>query len=180
MTDNKQPELKAISENLKNQDNRATEIPIFLVQKKRRYYGCDASGDYVWLDGEGEEADEIKSEELDEQSIQDFKEPEGWTKVGYYDAWEFVTSCFTEQGCKDYLEVNGHNLGETRIYVESGWRNREWQTVRNWLMNPTPTEREKKLEEALRWAITALEGTNVPVFNSRKYNAARAALEGEG
>jgi hypothetical protein len=47
--------------------------------------------------------------------------------------WDFVTACFTEQGCKDYLARDGHNLKEPRIYAAGSYRNSEWQAVRNYL-----------------------------------------------
>ncbi len=44
-----------------------------------------------------------------------------------------ATCCFTEQGCKDYLAANGHNLRLPFIYVKSGFRNAEYIGIRNWL-----------------------------------------------
>ena len=48
-------------------------------------------------------------------------------------AWTFVTACLTEQGCKDYLAVDGHNLTNPRIYGPGGFRNQEWQNLRDFL-----------------------------------------------
>ena len=53
------------------------------------------------------------------------------------DFWETVQPFFTEAGAKAYLEENGHNLRhyeDVRIYVESAFRNEEWQFVRALLM----------------------------------------------
>lgn len=47
----------------------------------------------------------------------------------------FVTCCFTAKGCEDYIAANGHNLKKPRIYVESGYRNREWEIMREFLKN---------------------------------------------
>lgn len=46
---------------------------------------------------------------------------------------EFVTVCFTYQGCKDYLAVNGHNLNQPFIYVHSLFRNSEMLSIREFL-----------------------------------------------
>lgn len=111
------PQIAAIIERLHTQDNRITANPLFAVRQKRRIYGLDT--DYcdnaAWiLDGEtitvgpGE------------------KPPPGARKVGYLDKWEFVTGCFTEQGCKDFIACNGHNLNEPDIYAYGGYRNAEW------------------------------------------------------
>lgn len=55
-------------------------------------------------------------------------------RLAVFDVWEFVTACFTEKGCKDYLAVNGHNLTEPRIYAAGSYRNEEFRTVREYLL----------------------------------------------
>lgn len=121
--------------NLATQDNRCTAHPMFVVQQRRRIYGMDP--DYAqpedavaWLhcDGDEESGDEAAALEAAYQATGDV--PEDYTRTAYLDIWVFVTACFTEQGCKDYLGLNGHNLTAPRIYVESAHRNEEWQRVR--------------------------------------------------
>lgn len=51
----------------------------------------------------------------------------------YVDQWEFVTVCFTEQACEDYIASNGHNLNEPRIYAASAYGNREMIAIREML-----------------------------------------------
>lgn len=116
-------ELQAIADRLKTQDNRATFEPIFCVQEKRREYGYDPGwvDGHVWLD-------------LDNDCEEVPEDTEGAQKTGYKDAWHTVMVAFTEQGCKDYLRVNGHNHGETRIYVDSLYRCAEMIAIRKWLM----------------------------------------------
>ena len=43
----------------------------------------------------------------------------------------FVTACFTEQGCKDFLARDGHNHRRPFIYAFGSYRNGEYQAVRN-------------------------------------------------
>ena len=116
------------------QDNRATSHPMFIVQRRQRTYGVDT--DYtdssVWMNGDREEASEVESAGLDSFSSRGV-DINGWENVGFVEHWEFVTACFTEKGCEDYLAANGHDLGETRIYVDSGYRNEEWKAVRGLL-----------------------------------------------
>ena len=81
-----------------------------------------------------EAADEAKTTEL-ERLEQEGEDTDGWRKVYYNDHWEFVTACFTEQACKDFLTVNGHNLNEPRIYAASSYRNVEFRSVRTRLMH---------------------------------------------
>lgn len=127
---------------LGTQDNHITAHPMFVVQQKRRFYGmnlgyCD---DVVWLDVHCdfvEVTDPAEVVRLNSQWDENHCVPDGYRRTGYHDVWEFVTACFTEQGCRDYLVLNGHNLGKTRIYVESAYRNNEWQAVRDLLSLPS-------------------------------------------
>ena len=130
-------ELLEISKNIKTQDNRITSYPMFVFQQLKRDWGYDEaySDDFQWVNGDDseEEADKERVEDL-ELMRDDFTDTAPWYKCYYKDRWEFVTACFTEKGCQNYLNRNKHNLGKTRIYVESGWRNDEYNTVRKMLM----------------------------------------------
>ncbi|EOL5461263.1 ead/Ea22-like family protein, partial [Escherichia coli] len=121
--------------NIRTQDNRITSDPMFCVYQKREIV-VDADYDYdriVWVDEDGNEANKLQSRRL-ELLHENFREPpEKWRRVAVKDIDEFVTCCFTEQGCKDYLAVNGHNLRLPFIYVKSGFRNAEYIGIRNWL-----------------------------------------------
>lgn len=128
--------LREIGSRIRTQDNRITSDPLFIIQQKRRIYGVDSDYTdlFIWVDDNDPEniADETKCKELD--MMENFGEDTGdWVKVGYIEHWEFVTACFTEQGCKDYLAINGHNLNKSRIYVESAYRNHEYIAVREFL-----------------------------------------------
>ncbi|HAW3494334.1 TPA: ead/Ea22-like family protein [Escherichia coli] len=124
-----------IGENIRTQDNRITSDPMFCVYQKREIV-VDADYDHdriVWVDEDGNEANKRHSRRL-ELLHENFREPpEKWRRVAVKDIDEFVTCCFTEQGCKDYLAVNGHNLRLPFIYVNSGFRNAEYIGIRNWL-----------------------------------------------
>ncbi|EOT6782368.1 ead/Ea22-like family protein [Escherichia coli] len=124
-----------IGENIRTQDNRITSDPMFCVYQKREIV-VDADYDHdriVWVDEDGNEANKRHSRRL-ELLHENFREPpEKWRRVAVKDIDEFVTCCFTEHGCKDYLAVNGHNLRLPFIYVKSGFRNAEYIGIRNWL-----------------------------------------------
>ncbi|HFF3904072.1 TPA: ead/Ea22-like family protein [Escherichia coli] len=124
-----------IGENIRTQDNRITSDPMFCVYQKREIV-VDADYDYdriVWVDEDGNEANKRQSRRL-ELLHENFREPpEKWRRVAVKDIDEFVTCCFTEQGCKDYLAANGHNLRLPFIYVKSGFRNAEYIGIRNCL-----------------------------------------------
>ena len=129
------------------QDNAITENPIFVVQRQRRTFGMtdDYTDDFVWMsmDSERTIADDETATKLDamredyfstEITLTDADGTRQWTRVGYRDTWEFVTACFTRAGCEAYLRINGHNIQPHRIYVEGGYRNHEWETMRAYLL----------------------------------------------
>lgn len=129
--------LYQIGELIRTQDNRATDSPIFVVQQKKRIWGIDSdySSDFAWTNADADNAvaDDSEAAILDQLEDEGKEVPDGWCRVGFIDQWEFVTACFTEQGCKDFIKVNGHNLTETRIYAAGSYRNEEFRAVREFL-----------------------------------------------
>ena len=134
------PELCAIGERLRTQDNRCTADPIFQVRGKRRIYGMDPSfsDDSVWIDTE-DGVCEVPAP-ADPENPGDFV-----IQTGYFDVWEVLMVAFTEEGIKRHLELNGHNYRhyrEVQIYADSLRRCPEMIAIREALMNlprlPTP------------------------------------------
>ncbi|HDT2074706.1 MULTISPECIES: ead/Ea22-like family protein [Enterobacter] len=127
--------FSVIGENIRTQDNRVTSDPMFCVYQKREIVTHE---DYdhsriVWIDEDGNEATQRQRMRL-ELLHENFREtPEKWRRVAVKEIDEFVTCCFTEKGCKDYLACNGHNLRLPFIYAKSGFRNAEYIGIRNWL-----------------------------------------------
>ena len=141
MSDNHEPKAATdrnveIGELIRTQDNRITAHPQFIVQQRRRIYGVnhDFTDEYEWRDNEDSErvATEDEVGQL-EHPFEDHNLGGDWEKVGYVDIWEFVTACFTEKGCEDYIAANGH-LNSPRIYAASAYRNREFIDVREFLI----------------------------------------------
>lgn len=127
------PELYTIGELIRTQDNRITDQPIFVVFQKREIIGSDEHSPsricWVW---DGEEVSELRAKRL-ESLYQDGRDTRGYDRYAMQEVDEFVTACFTEHGCKDYLRQNGHNLRLPYIYACGSFRNNEYQLVRNWL-----------------------------------------------
>ena len=138
------PPMLAIGELLRTQDNRCTDNPMFIVQEQRSF-GCEpGEGDVdVWLDSDWEEVDAetaSKLEKLDDAFEWELEEDQAamlksHTKRGIKHYWEFCMAAFTEEGCKRYLELNGHNLTKPRIYAESWNRCPEMLAVREALLS---------------------------------------------
>ena len=117
--------LSAIGERLRTQNNRYTADPMFCVQEKFREYGFDPAyaDQTVWIDMEGGDYGETEPGSP------------GAEETGYKDRWETVMVAFTEEGCKEYLKLNGHNhRGETRIYIKSWNRCPEMIAIREYLV----------------------------------------------
>lgn len=130
-------ELLSIGEQLRTQDNRATQHPMFCVQEKRRLVGVDAaySDKRCWLDSANEHT--VYDDDKDFDAVKwALEKSSDYDEFGYVDQWFTVMVSFTEEGCKQYLRLNGHNhRGETRIYVESFNRCPEMIVIREFLMS---------------------------------------------
>lgn len=140
-----------IAKRLQTQDNRATDAPIFLVEEKIRVYGFDPAyandAEIVWFDGpnDHEEATPEEHAKLEAEWQETGEEPTDWTRTAYQDRWQFVTACFTEAGCQEYIALNGHNhRGELRVFADGSYRNEEWRAVRAFLMGLKPTEDKRQ------------------------------------
>ena len=127
------PELYTIGELIRTQDNRITDQPMFVVFQKREIIGSDEHSPsricWVW---DGEEVSELRAKRL-EALYQDGRDTRGYDRYAMQEVDDFVTACFTEHGCKEYLRQNGHNLRQPYIYACGSFRNNEYQLVRNWL-----------------------------------------------
>jgi hypothetical protein len=128
--------LAAIGEALATQDNRLTGNPIFVVQRSRRTYGFDTNYTedcIAWLGDDHIETKGAEYEALEAKWEETGDEPDGYTRTAYVDTWEYVMPFFTERAAQRYIDENGHNHGgkeQLRIYVESGYRNHEWEAIR--------------------------------------------------
>lgn len=129
-------DIAAIVKRLATQDNACTAHPIFVVQQRERIYGIDAqwTDDIAWIDDEGEvdpsDPDWTKAEEHYQETGEELWE---WTRTGYVDRWVFVQPFFTRAAAEAYIEANGHRLTDPRVYVDSAYRNREWQAIVSFL-----------------------------------------------
>lgn len=130
--------LRIIGNNINTQDNRITDQPMFVVFQKREIIGSDehSPSRIVWV-WDGEEVSELRAKRL-EALHQGCRDTRGYDRYAMQEIDEFVTACFTEQGCKDYLSLNGHNLRQPYIFACGSYRNNEYQTVRNWLSAAAP------------------------------------------
>ena len=122
---------------MQGQDNLATAHPIYMVQERRRIYGMDP--DYCevvcWCrhDEFYEVTDPVEMEEIEEEYERTGRQPDQYIRTAYIDVWENVQPFFSRIGAEQYIEANRHNLTDPRVFVESAYRNDEWQAVREML-----------------------------------------------
>lgn len=131
--------MEAIGELIRTQDNRITDQPFFAVMVKREIVGSEdhdydricwvenRSGDYI-------EATETQHRRLEAIYQARYEVRDGWDRYAMKEIDVFVTGCFTEQGCKDYISRNRHNLNQPFIYAFGSYRNEEYQKVRKFIM----------------------------------------------
>lgn len=131
--------LARIRAQILTQDNRCTQNPMFCVQEKRRLVGLDAaySDQRCWHDSANGHT--VYDDDKDFDAVKwALEKSDDYDEFGYIDQWFTVMAAFTEEGCEEYLRLNGHNLKQPRIYVESFNRCPEMIAIREALMTTTP------------------------------------------
>lgn len=132
--------LLAIAEDLRTQDNRGTDQPLFAVRVVHRTYGVhsdyDVTGSILWDNATGEEFDpEVVDDEVGENV--------SLRRVHYRDTRVIDQVFLTEAGAQRYIDANRHNLADPDIYAIGSFRNAEMREVRDWLLSlpePVPAE----------------------------------------
>lgn len=131
-------EIQTLIERLHTQDNRITDNPLFAVQQRVTVGGMGNGYEdgWVWANSNSEEVqDDDLAAELNARFTAGEAEPDGYRRVGFKECWEFVTGSLTEAGAQAYIDCNGHNLRQPRIYAYGSYRNAEFIALRRWLMS---------------------------------------------
>jgi hypothetical protein len=130
-------ELERVVALLKTQDNAITADPIFMVQQRHRQYGMDEELCEHYCFVHADDSDHEVNEESDPTRFERFSDddfgeddPEFWTRTGYVDTWQNIQPFLTREAAEEFRKREAHNLGETRVYVESAYRNQEWRWLR--------------------------------------------------
>jgi hypothetical protein len=133
--------IKEMAERLRTQDQRCTRDPMFCVQV------CDRIGPIMegYSTGDGlmiRDQQEYETYYDDGPEKTKFRQlialhnggrlSDRYIVAGYANVWKTVAVCFTDVGCQQHLDANGHNYRDyhgTRIYVESWHGNPEMMAV---------------------------------------------------
>lgn len=136
--------LRTLTSNLKTQDNRCTSHPVFEVRKDIPFIcdpeNCDES---YWVDDAGERVTDAELAEkltaICHSRLENTVEIDG---IVYHEefvmyAHETVAVFFTQAAADRFIRENQHNHRDSPrplyTYISSGWRNPEWQLVREFL-----------------------------------------------
>ena len=147
--------LEEIGEEIRTQDNMATDHPIFILYDQIRHPTEDGYEDeYIYVDRDND-CNEI--EDTKEALVDYFKDDEWLTneikQLSKEDLFEecqkhycierfavqiireFRQAFFTKKSAELYLEQNRHHFKNPLIWCDTLWRNEEMKTIRQALMD---------------------------------------------
>lgn len=127
--------LGELGEMMLQQDNFCTDQPLFAVQVERTEYGLedDYAEGFAYFNQSGEEVShDYEARGQDDED--DEGGPREVRRVGIRPRWEIDQIFLTSAGAEEYIRINGHNLGKTRVYAIGSFRNGDMRDVRNALM----------------------------------------------
>jgi len=136
--------LKTLVHNLHTQDNRCTSHPVFEVRKDMAFLSepqvCD---ECYWVDDAGERVTDPQLAEkltaICHAQLEDTVELDGekYREEFVQYAHETVGVFFTQAAADRFIHENQHNHHNSPrplyVYISSGWKNPEWQLVRELL-----------------------------------------------
>ncbi len=135
-----------------SQDTFHTSDPVYVVYQKRQIVVPRGYSDNYILRNIRDCEAEMSAEEFQDLCIRQNKGEEvfdsfdnkfneyHWEEEYYQEIDKFCAACFTRKGAEDYIAANGHNLRKPYIFVESGYRNSEWISIREGLINAAKKE----------------------------------------
>lgn len=147
-------DLKETSKLMREQSNRHTQYPLFIIQNFEEVVKAESCGGlmkHVSYDGENEltseqyqaieelqnldpedEVDAFMEEVADElgTDIEDLKDWDlyDFREIEFDEEYVYDDAAgvfFTEKACHDHIEANRHHYTKPRSYVISAWRNPE-------------------------------------------------------
>lgn len=137
-----------------NSESKDSNFPVYSVMQTKRIYGIKESYrddlKYSWVNANNPEY-EIEEEDdcfsvLEEIDCEKKGNTYPWEKNYYLEIKEHVTSCFTENGCQEFIKNNNHNLCDPVIVKDSLNRNTEMIKIKKLLslIYSYITEKEKE------------------------------------
>lgn len=115
-----------------------TRDPVFCVEKRRKIAGMETDwcDDIIWIQ-DGEECSERQSAGLEREYDKTCEVPYGFTRTGYVEIWEHVTSYFTQAAAEAFIKGKGDDY---RLNIDSAYRNHEWKIARKAMLDAAEAE----------------------------------------
>ena len=135
--------LRRMAENLKTQDNLATQDPLYVVYEKELVTGLeDGYSDFwAWITDDNKDQDEADADMMKvlDQLLENC-EPlvigsRTYRRIGCKYVDRFASAFLTRKAAEDYIFYNSHHLEQPYIFVESLDRNPEMAAVRKYFMS---------------------------------------------
>ncbi len=125
---------------VKNGDDDYPELTYEEFEELEEEYNRATDYRSVEIDSTGNEVTHEMPK--DPCSGEDF-DPYDWEKryIKYTD--KFEQAFFIRQNAEDFIDRNSHNLSSPYIYVESAYRNPEWQAIRKYLIEAAKKNENK-------------------------------------
>lgn len=120
----------------RKQNDHWTRDPIYTVQREDRVYRIEhGEGDgSIWIEY-SEQCDQAKADRLERRRQRGWELPQRFERVEYRTRWQFVDAFLSYEAAKDCAEaMNRKRNGTYRTFVESGYRNHEWQAMQSYFM----------------------------------------------
>ena len=134
-------EILELAQAVQGQDNswHITSHPQYLVRRKERVYGASNEDDNLaeWIDKRScEIANQSTANLMEARFRKDYTtETENFRRCAYKEVDTTVQAFFSEAAARAFMKRQAHNYSGLFLYVESGYTNPEWQTIRNWLLS---------------------------------------------
>lgn len=156
---------KELKERISNNDNRCTASPyLLLLRRKVKVSSCSDSDNFEYVENlSGDYQSSHSKEELKKDLLESGYSSFEINKFGSITKWHYqyvfdTENVFlTDEGYKDHLNINAHNLGEHDTYGIHAFRNKEISSLLNLIDVCIENDKQiknlqdenKKLREAL-------------------------------
>ncbi len=142
--------LKNTSEQMRKQNNRGTQYPLFVIQDKIKVYGASDWKDEMERNSDSDQHCEDCSKIAEEKGeLPDTCEEDdcGDDCFNHYSwEWQFDLRAgvfFTEEACNNHIKQNDyHYHKDVRSYVAGAWRNEEMVAVMQSVLKLTADDKK--------------------------------------
>lgn len=135
ITDEQYSFLNTLTEKMKDQDNRATAFPLFVIQVDKKEYCNDELAEKIERKGEsyGNFCSDCQEKMDNAEEIPEYCERcDPSCFIGYRIIQDFDLTAgvfLTAEACEEHIRLNHYHYINPKSFAVSSWRNPEIQTV---------------------------------------------------